>query len=481
MNENKILAILVLGTLMGALDTTIVLLAIPSMTEGLHTGLAVTIWTIIIYLLILAVTTTQLGRMGDMYGRSRMFNIGFVIFTIGSLLCGLAPNGVSLVGFRGLQAIGGALLEANSGAIIADTFERNKRGRAYGYTALGWNIGALLGIVLGGIITTFIGWRFIFLINVPIGIVAAVLGFIYIKNKNTVNVKMDTKGMVTLGAALGLISYGLVNFASIGANSMNMAMVALGILLIPLFVYVESIAESPMVNLKAFRNKILSYSIFASFLQALAYLSVTFLVIMYLQGIRGLDPFRAALILVPGYIVSSVLAPRMGRLSDKFGARIIATVGIALMAVTVLIYLTLTVNSSYYVIILATIVSGIGSAMFWPANNSAVMAHASSDSHGSVSGLLRTMSSIGTLGSYVISITAASAVVSRSTAFEIFIGTSKLIGGISKEFLVGIDAALVASFVLLIIAGILSSARGKEDRQGRQSNPGTNSPMSATG
>ena len=468
LNENRILFILVLGTLMGAVDTTIVLLAIPAMTQGLHTGLATTIWTIIIYLLVLAVSTTQLGRIGDMYGRSKMFNVGFAVFTFGSLLCGLAPSGGALVGFRALQAIGGALVEANSGAIIADTFARDRRGRAYGYTSLGWSIGAVLGIVLGGIITTFVGWRFIFLVNVPIGIAATILGFRYVKDKNITRAKMDLPGMATLGAALGLISYGLVNFASIGANTLNMAMVGVGGILIPVFIYIESIAASPMINLNAFKHKVLRYSIFASFLQALAYLSVTFLIIMYLQGIRGLSPFYAALVLVPGYIVSSILAPKMGKLSDKIGARILATVGIALMAATVLVYLTLTVSSSLYIIIGATIISGIGSAMFWPANSSAVMAHASQESHGSVSGLLRTMGSIGTLGSYVLSITAASLAVSRTTAFKIFIGTSTLIGGVSQKFLVGIDAALIVSFVLLVIAGLLSSFRGKDERSAPQ-------------
>ena len=192
---------------------------------------------------------------------------------------------------------------------------------------------------------------------------------------------------------------------------------------------------------------------------------------MYLQGIRGLDPFTAALLLTPGYIISSFLSLYMGRLSDRFGARGIATIGIVLMCFSIMMYMTLTISSNYYTIILASIISGIGGAMFWPANSSAVMSNAQHQHYGSISGLLRLMTNIGTLGSFVIAITAATVATSRSTAFSVFIGTSKLIGGVSIEFLSGIQAALLMCLIILIIAGILSLARGKEERQSKRNYP----------
>jgi Arabinose efflux permease len=160
------------------------------------------------YLLVIAVFTTQLGRLGDIYGRSRFYNLGFAIFTIGSILCGASPNAISLVAFRGVQGLGAAMMQANSGAIIADIFPPNQRGKAYGYTSIGWNAGATLGIVLGGFITTFLGWRYIFYINVPIGIVAIILGLRYIKDLERRNTKLDIIGMLSLLASLSLISYG---------------------------------------------------------------------------------------------------------------------------------------------------------------------------------------------------------------------------------------------------------------------------------
>jgi MFS family permease len=175
-HRNIVLAIVVLGTLMGALDSTIVLLAFPVINDSLHSDFVTTIWIILAYLLIISVTTTQMGRIGDIYGRSKIFNLGFAVFTIGSALCGFSPHIYLLIGFRILQALGGAIMTANSGAIIADIFPKESRGKAYGYNSLGYTSGAMLGIVVGGIITTFISWQYIFFLNIPIGIIAVVVG-----------------------------------------------------------------------------------------------------------------------------------------------------------------------------------------------------------------------------------------------------------------------------------------------------------------
>lgn len=136
-NENLILSVLVIGVLMASIDSTIVLLAFPAITQALHSNLSTVIWVILIYLLITAVAATQLGRIGDLFGRSRVFNSGIAIFTFFSFMCGIAPTDITLIIFRGFQAIGGAMMTANSGAIIADTFKREKLGKAYGFTGMG--------------------------------------------------------------------------------------------------------------------------------------------------------------------------------------------------------------------------------------------------------------------------------------------------------------------------------------------------------
>ncbi len=460
--ENIILSILVLGTMMGAIDATIVLLALPALTASLHSDLASTIWAIIIYLLVIAVTTTQFGRLGDIYGKGKLFNLGFGAFTLGSLLCGFSPSISALIIFRVIQAVGGALMQANSGAIVADLFDAARRGKAFGYISFGWNMGAMIGIVLGGILTTFIGWRSIFFINVPIGVVALALGLIYIKDNVTISDKVDLLGMGLLGTSLSLISFGAINFASYGGSSSDAYIIVSGMIGLCAFIAWERKAKSPMLHIEAFSNRVLSASILASLFQSLGFLSVTFILIMYLQGVRGLSPLIAAGLLIPGYLVSSMLSPKMGSLSYRFGARAVATIGIALMGIAIIIYLTLGAESPYYVVVIGSVISGLGGAMFWPANNSAVMSNAEPRQYGSISGLLRLTSNIGALGSYVIVITAATLAVPRQLSFEIFIGTSKLTGGISDAFINGIHAALLMSLSLLFIAAILSVSRGKK-------------------
>ncbi len=464
LKKNTILAILVLATMMVGVDSTVVLLAFPTIVGELNSNFLTIIWVILVYMLVVTVCTTQLGRIGDLFGRARIFNFGFLIFTISSFACGLAPTDVFLIVSRAFQAVGGAMMTANSGAIIADTFKPQERGRAFGFTSLGWNVGAMLGIVVGGVITTFFGWRYIFFINVPIGAIALALGLKYIKDNPIIKSKMDLVGMFVFGAAVLLISYGAVNSISASLSIYDIAMVFTGVLLIPFFIFWELRSKNPMLDLRQFKNRILRSSILAAFFMSLGYLAIAFLIIMYMQGVRGLSPLDASLILVPGYVLSGFLAPYMGGLSDKHGARIIATLGILLMCIAILIYLNLTATLSYYIylIIAASVVSGIGSAMFFPSNNRAVMANAQAGSYGATNGLLRTVSSLGIMFSFVLVISVAAYSIPNGAAFQIFVGTSKLIGNVSSAFMSGVYSALYVSLAILIIAGILSFTRGKD-------------------
>jgi EmrB/QacA subfamily drug resistance transporter len=466
-----VLAIVMLGTLMGALDSTIVLLAFPTINDSLHSDLATSLWIILAYLLVLAVATTQMGRIGDIYGRSRIFNVGFVIFTVGSALCGFSHNIYLLIAFRAVQAVGGAIMQATSGAIIADYFPREKRGTAYGYNSLGYTSGAMLGIILGGIITTYISWQYIFFINIPIGIIAVTVGLKVLKDVEKTSAKLDLPGMGLLASVLVLISLGLVDFAAQGLNALNIALAVVGAVLLPVFLWYDRRLEDPLIDFEAFKNRVLRNAIFSAFFTSVGYFSVVFLVIMYLQGIRALSPLDASLLLVPGYVAGSFLGPIMGRASDKYGSREIATMGIFFLIVAILIYLTMSATSPLYIVLFASAVSGLGTSMFFPANNSAVMANARAGSYGSISGLLRTLQNIGLVGSYVLAISVAAASIPRQITFEVFIGTTNLSGGVSQAFIFGIDHAFYASIAILVVAGVLSFIRGREVRNKEKEAP----------
>ncbi len=447
---------------MAAADSTVVLLAFPDMTQTLHTNVSLSIWTILVYLLIAAVMTTQLGKIGDIYGRGKLFNIGLVVFTISSALCGAAPSIFFLIGFRVVQGIGAALLLANSGAIVADTFPRKSLGKAYGYIASGWGAGSVLGIALGGLLTTLLGWRYIFYINVPIGIIAITLALKYIHDKKVVKRKVDIFGIVFLGLGLTLISYDAINVAAYGFSITDVVLISVGVIMVAALLWKERNDKDPLIDLGHFRNRVLKYSLLASFFVSMSYFAVAFMMTLYLQGIQALSPLYAALLLSPGGVIGLLLSPRMGGLSDRIGAHIVATIGIAMFCITIMLYMTIGIGFHVWIFLLASAVSGVGVAMFYPANNAAVMANAPAGSYGSTNGFLRNMQSIGGLLSYVIVIYTAAASIPRQVAFEVFVGTTHLLGGLTTSFVTGIQTALVVSLALMIIAAFLSHARGRK-------------------
>ena len=268
-HRGLVLFSVLIGTLMSAIDTTIVILALPTIAGDLKAELFIAIWIIIIYLLMVAVLTTQLGGLGDIYGRGRIFNAGFLIFIVGSATCGFSPEIYTLIASRGVQAVGAALMQANSNAIIADHFGPKERGKAFGYLAMGWSIGGTLGIVLGGVITTFLGWQDIFFINVPIGLIGFAIGLKYIHDNNRKEAKLDFKGMVLLTGVLTLISYGATDIAGRGVNTFNAVLIMAGLLLLFPFLFFGKGLGKPVIKINGFQSQEISPSLTTSFLQAL--------------------------------------------------------------------------------------------------------------------------------------------------------------------------------------------------------------------
>ena len=445
-----------IGILMVAVDSTIVILALPTMTRDLSSSLETVIWTILIYLLITTVLTTQAGRLGDVFGRGRVYNLGFAVFTVGSALCGLAPTTEILIASRGVQAIGGAIIWANAPAVITAVIPAVRRGRAFGYIVFGFSVGAILGILLGGVITSLIGWRYIFFINLPIGLLAVALGLRTLPRTERLPVGFDAPGFLLFSVALSLLCYGAIEIASYGVATLYLVYVASGLALVPVFLAVERRAAQPMIDLRLLRNRVLGFSLAAGFLQALGYLSVIFLLTMYLQGLRGLSPLDAALLLVPGYIVGAVAGPFFGRQIDTRGFRVFMALGILVMMVTVLCYSTLSVGSWLGWIPAISLLQGVGAGMFYPANNAAIMNRAPPSALGSIGGLRGTLTNMGTLLSFVLALTIASASVPRYVAYEVFLGTSNLVGGVGASFLNGVHAALLGSAAILALAAVLA-------------------------
>ena len=459
--ELRTVALTTIGVLMFAADSTIVILALPTMARELAAPLGSIIWVILIYLLTTTVLTTQAGRLGDLFGRRGIYNAGFAVFTIGSVLCGLASSVDVLISARLVQAVGGAVIFANGYAVVADAVAPARRGRAFGFFVSGWATGAILGILLGGAITTAFGWRYIFYINVPIGLVAVPLGLTTLPKIPRRDAVLDLPGFLALSGALALICYGAIEYSSYGLSALNVAYLLVGLALLPVFVAIELRARKPMIDFRQIRERYLGLSLTAGFLQPLGYLAVIFLLTMYLQGLRGLTPLDASLLLVPGYLIGAVLGPAVGRRVVTFGARRLTTMGISITAVAVLLYSTLSVTSWIGFVPLISCMTGVGAGIFYPSNATAIMSRATPSTFGAISGLQGTLLNLGALLSFVLALSIASASVPRYVAYAVFLGSTNLGGPIGDQFLGGLHAALWGCVGILALGAVLSWTRGE--------------------
>jgi EmrB/QacA subfamily drug resistance transporter len=464
------LLVVVTGVLITAVDTTIVVLALPEIERSLHVGVTSVVWVIIGYLLTITLLATQVGRLGDMYGRVRMYEMGFAIFVLGSLLCALSWNELSIILFRVLQGVGGAFVTANSGAVIADLVPEERRGRAYGYNALGWSAGAILGILLGGLIVTYISWRWIFWINVPIGIAALAVAFrVLVPSNDRREHKLDLLGMVTLGLGLFGVLWSVTKLATSPFDAELEGYLIGGVVLLVAFVFIERSQAEPMIDLGLFRLPTMTPSLLASLFQSLASFAVLFLVIMYLQGVRGLSPLHASLLLVPGYVMSGAVSPLSGRLADRVGPVVPATIGLGISIVALLTYAQLGVATPLWLVVIASIVNGIGNASFFPANTTAVMRAAPRKVFGITNGVLRTFANVGMVFSFSIAILVSSRSISRGVAFAVFVGTKQLSPAVARSFTTGLHASFYASAAIMVVAAALSASRlfHRRGRRGR--------------
>ncbi len=454
------IVVVMIGVMITAIDTTIVVLALPEIERSLHVVLDSVIWVVIGYLLVITLLATQVGRLGDMFGRVRMYEAGFVVFVVGSALCALAWDEASIVAFRLLQGVGGALVTANSGAIIADLFPREQRGKAYGYNGIGFSLGAVLGILLGGAIVTYVSWRWIFWINVPIGLLGVGLALRLLHDRaQPERHRLDPVGMVTLGLGLFGVLWAVTKLATTPLNAELTGYLAGGVVLIGLFVVSERRVSEPMLSLSLFKVPAMTPSLLAALFQGLANYAVLFLVIMYLQGARHLTPIHASLLLIPGYLVGAAIGPVAGRLADRFAPVLPATVGLAVQVVALFVYAHLPLATGLWLVVAGSVINGVGASCFFPANSSAVMKASPPEAFGISSGMLRTFANVGMVFSFSMAILIASRSISRRLAFAIFVGSSSLRPDDARALTSGLHAAFYASMGLMALAALFSATR----------------------
>ncbi|WP_199572130.1 MFS transporter [Streptomyces murinus] len=409
------------GMLIATINSSIVLISLPGIFTGIRldplepANVSYLLWMLMGYMLVTAVLVVALGRLGDMMGRVRIYNAGFLIFTITSVILSLDPfhggsGALWLIGWRIVQAIGGSMLMANSAAILTDAFPARQRGMALGVNMVAGIAGSFLGLVLGGVLVTW-NWRSIFWVNVPIGLIGTVWAY---KSLHETGIRrpgrMDWWGNITfaigLTALLAGITYGIQPYGghTMGwTNPWVLAGLIGGAVMLVVFCLVEAKVAEPMFPLRLFRDAAFAGGNAATLLGAIARGGLQFMLIIWLQGIwlplHGYDyadtPLWAGIYMLPLTIGFLLAGPLSGALSDKFGARLFAACGFLVMAVSFAGLLVLPSDFSYWVFAALIFLNGLGGGLFAAPNTAIIMSSVPADARGAASGMRATFQNAG--------------------------------------------------------------------------------------
>ena len=412
-----------LGVLMASINGTITLISLPAIFRGVNIdplapgSFQYLLWILFGYSVVTATLLVSFGRISDMYGRVRLYNLGFAVFTAGSILLFLTPStgdagALELIIFRIVQGLGGAFLFANSAAIITDAFPHNERGKALGINQVAALAGSLLGLILGGILTA-VDWRAVFLVSVPVGIAGTAWSYMKLKELGTIkeNQRLDIWGNATFGVGLTLIliavTYGLMPYGSsqMGwSNPWVIAGLVSGAALLAAFPFIETRVPDPMFRLDLFRNRMFSAANLAGVLGAIGRGGVMIMLIILLQGIwlplhgysYASTPFWSGVYMLPMMAGFIIMGPLSGYLSDRYGARGFSTLGMVIVGATFLALTSLPYNFDYLPFAIILFVQGLGSGMFASPNTASIMNSVPSEHRGAASGMRATLQNTGT-------------------------------------------------------------------------------------
>ncbi len=342
--DNKWWVLIAVGTgsLMSSLDGSVVNIILPVLRDAFNSDVTTVEWIVTVYLLVLSGLLLTFGRLGDLRGHKTVYLWAFGIFVVSSIMCGSAWSTTSLIVFRGIQAVGGAMLASNAPAIITGNFPPEQRGRAFGLASTMTYLGLTIGPSLGGWLTETISWRSVFYINVPIGSLALILSLVFIPKDAPAagGQRFDIPGALAFMAGLTSLMLGLNQGSEWGWGSpLVIGLLALAAVFLGVFIWIEKRSESPMLDLSLFRVPLFSASTAAAILNYIAIYSIIFLMPFYLIQGLGLNPARAGLILTAQPIIMAIAAPISGSFSDRFGSRKPGMIGMGVLAAGLLVAL----------------------------------------------------------------------------------------------------------------------------------------------
>jgi len=446
-----------LSILMGTLIMSSVNVSLPTMVEQLDTDFATIQWVVLGYIVVITSLMLGVARLGDMFGKKKLFNLGLILFTIGSLLSGLAPGVGWLIAFRAIQGCGSAMTQALGTAIIVEVFPPKERGRAMGIIGSIVSVGIASGPAIGGIILGYVSWRWIFLLNVPLSIITffVALHFLPSQSPDQSRQRFDTAGALILLATLACFALAMTSGQNrgFGDGYVQILLFIAGIGMM-MFLIVERHTAQPMVDLNLFRNPVFSHNLLMGFISFVV-MGGMFILPFFLQLVKKYPTQQVGLMMMASPVAMGLIAPMAGTLSDRFGTRIISVIGLFIIAGGCLSVSTLNSDVTVLGYILRVAPLGLGMGVFQSPNNSAIMGEIPPERLGIASGLMALSRNLGTTTGIPMAGAIFSAIVLSSANLPGFSNITMapmqaLVSGITGVF--GIAAIVILSSTLLSVA-----------------------------
>ncbi len=449
-NRTLVLIVVVLASFLTPFDVSAVNLALPSIASEFAMDAVTLAWVATAYLLSMAIFLVPIGRLADIHGRKRLFIYGAIVFTVASLLISRSFSTETVIAFRALQGFGASMIASTGVAILTSVYPKGEKGKAIGISVAAVYLGLSVGPFLGGILTQYFGWRSIFYINIPLGILIAAVSISRLKGEwaEAKGEQFDAIGSIIYGVALFTLIYGLTLVPALNSY----VLIIIGAILGATFILWEVRSRFPVIHVGLLvRNRPFAFSNLAALINYSATFAVTLLMSIYLQSVRGFTPILAGTILISQPLVQAIISPAAGRLSDRIEPRIVASIGMAFTTAGLVPFIFLTQATPLVVIVASLAVLGIGFGLFSSPNTNAVMSSVESRFYGVASGTVSTMRPIGQVVSLAL----------VELIFALIIGQMAITPESYQLFLQSNQLAF-SLFTVLCFFGILASlARGK--------------------
>ena len=461
--EWEILLTILPMTFMTTLDSSIVNVALPTMAKDLNTTMAGIEWVVTSYLITICATILLFGKLGDTLGKSRVFKFGIGVFTLGSLLCGFSRSLPLLIVSRIIQAIGAGAAMATNQGIITETFPANERGRALGMSGTAVALGTMVGPTLGGLIVSIAPWEYIFLINIPIGIIVYIACIKVLPFKKLIEKSnFDIKGAILFMISIILL-FSSINFGqSVGYSNVFIILAfILALILFTIFINVEKKEANPMLDISIFKNKLFSLSIFCGFISFVSIGATNIILPFYYQDVLTLNPGQAGLMMTVSPIVLAIFAPKSGYLSDKIGSEKISALGLSILSLGIFSLSLFNINTPLILVGLLVGLLSLGSGIFQSPNNSLIMSTVDKDKlgiAGSINGLIRNLG-------ITSGIACSTSVLYSRMSSKIGYKVSGYIDGRADVFIYGMKYVFLFIGIICLIGAILSVVRVTKNKK----------------